>query len=115
MIWVCVYLFSITSNIDNITTNLFTIQDDIIINFDGILNYIVGISYNIPQIVLPKQYFYYINTSIVGILLLVMLFQCSMAFGESITSSKYPLYKQYQKSTSQCIPWFAASNKDKSN
>lgn len=113
MIWVCVYLFSLTSNINNITTNLFTIQNDIIVNIDGLIDYIFGTSYNIPQIVLLKEYFYYINTSIIGLLLLIMLFQGSMSFSESITSSKYPLYKEYQKSTPQCIPWFPAKNKNK--
>lgn len=40
-----------------------------------------------------------------GSLLLVLLFQGSMAFGEWISGSKYEAYKNYQRRTSQCIPW----------
>ena len=43
-----------------------------------------------------------------GALQLVLLFQGSMAFGESITASKYPRYAHYQATTSQCIPSFAS-------
>lgn len=47
---------------------------------------------------------YEMNWTISGCIQLILLFQGSMQFGESITVSKYPLYKNYQKNTSQCIP-----------
>lgn len=40
----------------------------------------------------------------IGVILLILLFQGSMAFGEYITLSKYPGYAAYQQSTSQCLP-----------
>lgn len=43
----------------------------------------------------------------IGVFLLITLFMGSMAFGESITLSKYPKYKDYQQRTSQCFPFFA--------
>lgn len=46
------------------------------------------------------------NWSIVGCMFLVMLFQGSATLGEKISSSKYPEYKNYIKTTSQFIPWF---------
>lgn len=45
------------------------------------------------------------NWSSVGIMLLVLLFQGSMLFSESITLSKYPLYAQYQATVPQVIPF----------
>lgn len=76
-IWVCVYLFSITS----------------VNSFD-----------------LNNLY----NWSIYGCILLILLFQGSTAFSESITAEKYPAYKLYQKEVSQTIPWFPKpSNKIK--
>ena len=47
-----------------------------------------------------------INISIVGPLLLTLLFIGSTKFTESITSSKYPDYAEYRKKTSPIIPWF---------
>ena len=47
---------------------------------------------------------YPINHSILGCILLILLFQGSMAFSESITLSKYPVYADYQLSTPQCFP-----------
>jgi steroid 5-alpha reductase family enzyme len=44
------------------------------------------------------------NWSVVGIVLLVLLFQGSMQFSESITLSKYPLYAQYQATVPKLIP-----------
>lgn len=46
----------------------------------------------------------YLNWTCLGCIQLILLFQGSMNFGESITLSKYPAYAEYQKSTSQCIP-----------
>ena len=48
------------------------------------------------------------NGYILGIFLLITLFQGSMQFSEGITAAKYPKYKEFQKSTSQCIPFFPA-------
>jgi len=45
------------------------------------------------------------NHSIFGAVLLVLLFQGSMAFGESITVSKYPSYENYQLIVPQCFPY----------
>lgn len=49
-----------------------------------------------------------LNGYALGIFLLITLFQGSMGFSEGITASKYPKYKEFQKSTSQCLPWFPA-------
>jgi steroid 5-alpha reductase family enzyme len=45
------------------------------------------------------------NWAGVGCVQLVLLFQGSMGFGESISAAKYPAYRDYQRSTPQCIPW----------
>eukprot|EP01039_Chlorochromonas_danica_P007706 gene7706-8513_t len=47
----------------------------------------------------------YVNWTVLGCIQLILLFQGSMTFSESISSQKYPEYKDYQKTTSQCIPW----------
>lgn len=44
------------------------------------------------------------HPSCIGWILLVILFQGSMAFSESITKAKYPAYSEYQKRVSCCIP-----------
>lgn len=46
------------------------------------------------------------NWSLIGALLLVVLFIGSSAFGEEISSSKYPLYAEYKKKVSRFVPWF---------
>jgi steroid 5-alpha reductase family enzyme len=46
-----------------------------------------------------------INWTIVGAALLTVLFIGSTIFTESITSSKYPAYADYQRTTSMLIPW----------
>jgi steroid 5-alpha reductase family enzyme len=46
-----------------------------------------------------------INPTIVGPLLLSLLFIGSTIFTESISSSKYPAYAQYRRTTSMLIPW----------
>ena len=48
----------------------------------------------------------WLNWSVMGCLLLIILFQGSARFSEEISASKYPLYAQYQKEVSQFIPWF---------
>jgi steroid 5-alpha reductase family enzyme len=45
--------------------------------------------------------------TIVGPVLLTLLFVGSTVFTESITRSRYPEYADYQKSTSAVVPWFA--------
>ena len=47
-----------------------------------------------------------LNVWVVGAVLLIVLFQGSMAFSESITKSKYDGYREYQRRTSMCIPFF---------
>jgi len=47
----------------------------------------------------------WINWSIAGCLLLLVLFQGSSDFSEEISASKYPEYKNYQKKVSRFIPW----------
>lgn len=47
-----------------------------------------------------------INWSIAGALLLIVLFQGSSAFGEEITSSKYPGYDSYCQETPRFFPSF---------
>lgn len=44
------------------------------------------------------------NWTGLGCVQLMLLFQGSMSFGEAITLSKYPTYRDYQKITSMCIP-----------
>lgn len=52
-----------------------------------------------------------LNWSIVGALLLIVLFMGSSDFGEEISSSKYPRYKDYKKKVSKFIPWFSTMDK----
>jgi len=47
----------------------------------------------------------WINWSIAGCLLLLVLFQGSSDFSEEISSGKYPDYADYQKKVSRFIPW----------
>jgi len=46
----------------------------------------------------------WLNWSIAGCLLLVILFQGSSDFSESISNDKYPDYKEYKKKTGRFIP-----------
>lgn len=50
-----------------------------------------------------------LNPSIIGAVLLVMLFQGSTMFTEYITASKYPAYKVYQQQVSSLVPWFPST------
>ncbi len=52
------------------------------------------------------------NWSMVGALLLVLLFLGSSAFGEGVSNSKYPEYQLYLKSVSKYVP-FRKYNPDK--
>lgn len=47
-----------------------------------------------------------INWSIMGCLLLVILFKGSSDFSEDISAKKYPEYKEYQKKVPRFIPFF---------
>lgn len=44
------------------------------------------------------------NWSLVGSMLLILLFIGSSIFGESVSSKKYPLYKDYQKKVNKYLP-----------
>jgi len=46
-----------------------------------------------------------LNWSLIGGLLLVLLFQGSADFSEKITAGKYPAYKEYQRTTAKFIPY----------
>jgi steroid 5-alpha reductase family enzyme len=56
-----------------------------------------------------------VNPTIVGAVLLVLLFQGSTMFTEYITAAKYPEYKVYQTQVSRLVPWFSglATNKER--
>ncbi|WEG09790.1 DUF1295 domain-containing protein [Microbacterium horticulturae] len=47
-----------------------------------------------------------VNATIVGPVLLTGLFVGSTIFTESISASKYPAYRDYQRKTSMIVPWF---------
>jgi steroid 5-alpha reductase family enzyme len=47
----------------------------------------------------------WVNWSIAGCLLLIVLFQGSSNFSEEISAGKYPQYKDYQKKVSRFFPW----------
>jgi steroid 5-alpha reductase family enzyme len=49
----------------------------------------------------------WINWSVMGAILLVFLFWGSSNFSESISSGKYPSYKEYKKRVPRFIPWFS--------
>ena len=51
------------------------------------------------------------NWSVIGAVLLTVLFQGSSVLTESISRSKYPEYARYQKNTSKIFPWFPKSAK----
>lgn len=47
----------------------------------------------------------WLNWSIAGCLLLMVMFQGSAGFGEETSAAKYPAYAQYQQRVSRLIPW----------
>jgi steroid 5-alpha reductase family enzyme len=47
----------------------------------------------------------WINWSVAGCLLLVILFKGSSDFSEELSAKKYPEYKKYQKKTPRFIPF----------
>ncbi len=48
----------------------------------------------------------WVNLSLAGPVLLTLLFLGSTSFTESITSARYPAYREYQRRTSRLVPWF---------
>jgi steroid 5-alpha reductase family enzyme len=48
----------------------------------------------------------YINWSLAGALLLILLFQGSSNFSEEVSAGKYPRYKEYQQRVPRYIPKF---------
>eukprot|EP01012_Entosiphon_sulcatum_P031405 TRINITY_DN3958_c0_g1_i1.p1 TRINITY_DN3958_c0_g1~~TRINITY_DN3958_c0_g1_i1.p1 ORF type:complete len:292 (-),score=18.82 TRINITY_DN3958_c0_g1_i1:61-936(-) len=48
------------------------------------------------------------NWTVWGCVSLTLLFQGSTTLTEQITTSKYPMYGAYQRTTSRLIPWFPA-------
>jgi steroid 5-alpha reductase family enzyme len=48
----------------------------------------------------------WLNWTILGTVLLTLLFQGSTGLTEQISLRKYPTYAEYQKTTSRLIPWF---------
>lgn len=55
------------------------------------------------------------NWTIIGALLLIILFQGSSSFGEEISASKYPDYKEYKENVSKIIPLPPKRTKTKKN
>lgn len=51
------------------------------------------------------------NWTLLGAVLLVLLFQGSSTFGESLSASKYPAYKDYKKNVSKFIPYLKCKKK----
>lgn len=51
----------------------------------------------------------FVHWSGVGALILTLIFHGSADLTEKISSSKYPLYAEYQKETSRIVPWFATA------
>lgn len=52
----------------------------------------------------------WLNWSVVGCLLLVILFKSSSDFSEEITAGKYPEYKDYQRKTPRFVPFSKLTN-----
>jgi len=48
----------------------------------------------------------FVNVSIIGVMLLMLLFQSSADFSEEISAKKYPAYKEYQRTTPKFFPKF---------
>lgn len=61
--------------------------------------------------VASSKSFTLVNFSIIGAVVLTLLFQGSTNLTESISVSKYPAYAEYQKTTSRLIPWFPKTTK----
>ncbi|TPX69804.1 hypothetical protein SpCBS45565_g02150 [Spizellomyces sp. 'palustris'] len=53
-----------------------------------------------------------VNWSIIGPIMLTLLFQGSTSFTEGISAKKYPTYQIYQKATSRLIPMWPGKDVD---
>lgn len=62
----------------------------------------IWVSFYLFSIVASGQW---LNWSIAGCLLLIVLFQGSSNFSEEISAEKYPLYKEYQKKVPRFFGW----------
>ena len=76
----------------------------------GLWKYSRHPNYTCEQLIWIAFYFFsvsatgeFLNWSIVGCVLLVILFYFSAKFSEGISSKKYPEYKEYQKNTPMFI------------
>lgn len=81
----------------------------------GLWKYMRHPNYAMEQSVWIIFYFFsvsvtgeWINWSVVGAMLLIVLFKSSSDFSEGITAEKYPEYKEYQKRTPRFIPFTKA-------
>lgn len=54
----------------------------------------------------------HVNWTIVGPVLLSLLFLGSTGLTEKLSMQKYPKYKRYQKTTSRLLPWFPGGHTD---
>lgn len=61
----------------------------------------IWVSYYLFSVASSGQW---LNWSVIGCILLILLFQGSSNFSEEISSSKYPDYKKYQKKVRRFIP-----------
>jgi len=68
---------------------------------------LIWISFYLFSVSATGQWF---NWSIIGCLLLVVLFYNSANFSEEISSKKYPMYKKYQKNVPVFLPKFFGRN-----
>lgn len=78
----------------------------------GLWRYMRHPNYAMEQFVWILFYFFsvvatgqWINWSVVGAMLLVVLFKSSSDFSEGITAEKYPEYREYQLTTPRFIPF----------
>lgn len=76
----------------------------------GLWKYSRHPNYTCEQLIWVTFYFFSVsasgkvlNWSVIGCILLIILFYFSAKFSESISSKKYPKYEEYQKSTSMFI------------
>jgi steroid 5-alpha reductase family enzyme len=51
----------------------------------------------------------WLNWTIMGAVLLTLLFQASTGLTEKLSARKYPAYADYQRTTSRLMPWFPSS------
>ncbi len=78
----------------------------------GLWGYVRHPNYAMEQIIWVVFYLFsvhitglWINWSIAGCVLLIILFKGSSDFSESISAGKYPEYKEYQKTVARFIPF----------